>query len=91
MENVYSQQEKVEICAGIAKQLRDYEGPQGKVNLFNESYSFVGPLKGIFKEYIHGNTFLKGSLEFVEINKKIDYHFPLTKNHNPLFVIRTGK
>ena len=86
----YSQTEKIEICTNIATQLKTFKGPQGAVNLFNDNYSFVPTLKTLFKEYIHGNVYLKGELDFLEIDRKIDYHLPLTKNHNPLFVIRIG-
>jgi hypothetical protein len=84
----YSQEEKIEICTDIANRLKRFQGQHGPVNLFNESYSFVKPLKKIFNDYIHGNTYFKGTLEFVEIGKTIEYHFPLTRNHNPLFVIK---
>ena len=88
----YTQQEKVSICSEIARQLKEFQNDKGeKVNLFNETYTFVPQLKKIFNDYIHGHTYFKGSLDFVEIDKKIDYHFPLTKNHKPLFVIRIKK
>jgi len=87
MEN-YTISEKTDICLGIADSLKNYSGKNGKVNLYNDCYTFVPELKKIFKEYIHGNCYFKGVLHFVEIDKKIDYHFPLTKNHKPLFVIR---
>ena len=87
MEN-YTIEEKTNICLGIAESLKNYSGKNGNVNLFNDSYTFVPELKKIFKEYIHGEKYFKGVLHFVEIDKKIDYHFPLTKNHKPLFVIR---
>jgi hypothetical protein len=85
----YTQEEKVAICADIATQLKEFQNAKGeKVNLFNEEYSFVPTLKKLFQEYIQGNNYYKGSLEFVEIGKRIDYHLPLTKKHTPLFVIR---
>ena len=86
--NYYTQQEKINICLEIASSLKEFDGKNGKVNLFNETYTFVPELKKIFKDYIHGDCYYKGVLHFVEIDKKIDYHFPLTKNHKPLFVIR---
>jgi len=84
----YTISEKTDICLGIAESLKNFSGKNGKVNLFNDTYTFVPELKKIFKEYIHGDSYFKGVLHFVEIDKKIDYHFPLTKNHKPLFVIR---
>jgi hypothetical protein len=86
----YSILEKVEICTDIATKLKTFKGEHGAVNLFNDNYSFVPILKQLFKEYIHGNVYLKGTLDFVEINRKIEYHLPLTKTHSPLFVIRNG-
>jgi hypothetical protein len=86
----YSILEKVEICTDIAKKLKTFKGEHGAVNLFNDNYSFVPILKQLFQEYIHGDVYLKGELDFVEIDRKIEYHLPLTKNHNPLFVIRNG-
>jgi len=85
----YTQKEKIQICAEIITNLKNFKGKDDTpVNLFNESYSFVKPLKQLFKDYIHGDQFYKGTLDFVEIGKKIEYHFPLTKNHKQLFVIR---
>ena len=85
----YTISEKIQICTDIAKNLKEYRGKDGTlVNLFNETYLFVKPLKEIFKNYIYGSTFFRGTLEFVEISKIIEYHFPLTRNHQPLFVIR---
>ncbi len=92
MSEFYTQEEKVSICSNIAIQLKEFENAKGeKVNLFNNEYSFVPQLKKIFNDYIHGNLFFKGTLDFVEIGKKIDYRFPLTKKETPLFVIRIKK
>ncbi len=89
MENNYTQQERVAICSDIATNLKQFENAKGeKVNLFNETYSFVLELKRLFNEYIHNEISLKGSLDFVEIGKKIDYYLPLYKKHQHLFVIR---
>ena len=85
----YTTQEKIQICTEIVTNLKNFKGKDDTpVNLFNGEYSFVKPLKQLFKDYIHGDTFLKGTLDFVEIGKKIEYHFPLTKNHKSLFVIK---
>ena len=43
-----TQLDKVKITVDIANKLRNFEGPNGKVNLFNEEYSFVKTLKKIF-------------------------------------------
>jgi hypothetical protein len=87
--DLYTQSEKIEICKEIISSLQNFQGKDNTpVNLFNPEYSFVKPLKQLFNEYIHGHNYLKGTLDFVEINKKIEYHLPLTKNHKSLFVIR---
>jgi hypothetical protein len=87
MENL-SQADKLLITVDIANKLKNFEGPNGKVNLYNDSYSFVKELKQIFKNYINGDRGYKGSLNFVEIGKVIDYNLPQMKNKDPLFVIR---
>ena len=83
-----TQLDKVNITVDIANKLRNFEGPNGKVNLFNGEYSFVNELKKIFNEYIKGTRSHKGTLEFEEINKTIEYHLPVDKKYKPLFVIR---
>jgi hypothetical protein len=86
---MYSQEEKVQITVDIAKKLKYFETQSGQiVNLFNTNYMYVPKLKKIFNDYIHGNTELRGTLEFEEIGKKIEYRFPIYKKYNPLFVIR---
>ena len=93
MEKVkYTQEEKVAICTDIGINLKEFENGNGvKVNLFNDSYSFVSELKKLFREYIYNDISLNGTLEFTEIDKKIDYKFPLYKDEQPLFVIRINK
>ena len=89
MENIYSQQEKVKICMDIISNLKNFKNPQNiPVDLFNENYTFVKTIKTIFNDYIHGDTYFKGTIEFEEIGKQINYHLPSTKNHKPLFVIK---
>jgi len=89
MENTYSQQEKVKICMDIISNLKNFKNSENiPVNLFNENYTFVKTIKTIFNDYIHGDTYFKGTIEFEEIGKQINYHLPWTKNHKPLFVIK---
>jgi hypothetical protein len=83
-----TQIDKVKITVDIANKLRNFEGPNGKVNLFNEEYSFIKELKTIFNDYIHSDKQFKGTLQFLEINKTIDYCLPNTNKRQPLFVIR---
>jgi hypothetical protein len=86
---MYSQEEKVQITLDIAKKLKYFEGQGGQiVNLFNNNYIYVPKLKKIFNDYIHGNVEFRGTMEFEEIGKKIEYRFPIYKKYNPLFVIR---
>ena len=75
----YSQKEKIEICLDIAKKLKFFENKNGTINLFNESYTFVPKLKKIFQEYIKGTSDFKGTLEFEELGKIINYHFSINK------------
>jgi hypothetical protein len=83
-----SQLQKVQITLDIAKQLRYFEGPNGKVNLFNQEYTFVPKLKKIFQDYIHSDKQFKGTIPFEEINKIIEYRLPVRSDKKPLFVIR---
>ena len=64
-----SQLEKLQITLDIVHKLKTFEGPNGKANLFNESYSFIKELKKIFNDYIHSDRIFKGRLEFKEIDK----------------------
>jgi len=86
-----TQLERLQITLDIVYKLRTFEGPNGKVNLFNESYSFIPELKRIFSEYIHSDKVFKGQLEFTEIGKTIEYNLPNMNNKEPLFVIRMKK
>jgi len=83
-----TQIDKLNITLDIVYKLRNFEGPNGSVNLFNDEYTFVPELKKIFTEYIHSDRSYKGTLDFKEIGKKIDYHLPTMNNKQPLFVIR---
>ena len=80
--------QKLQITLNIIDKLRFFEGPHGPVNLFNEEYSFVQELKKIFKEYIKSDKQFKGTLEFKEIGKVIEYRLPIMNTKQPLFVIR---
>ena len=84
----YSEKEKVEICLDIAKQLKFFENKNGTINLFNDTYTFVPKLKTIFKEYIKGVSDFKGTLEFEELGKVINYHFPIAKKKKAVFMIK---
>ena len=81
-------QQKLKITLDIAKQLKFYETPAGKVNLWNEQYTFIPKLKQIFNDYIHGTRKYVGKLHFEEIDKWIEYSLPILITKKPLFVIR---
>ena len=83
-----SQFEKLQITLDIVHKLKTFEGPNGKVNLFNDQYSFIPELKKIFNDYIHSDRTFKGTLEFKEIGKIVEYRLPHMNNKQPLFVIR---
>ena len=88
-EELYTQAEKLQICTDIYTKLKYFKTEQGEtIDLFKDSFGYVPILKKICNDYIRGDTYYKGTLFFEEIDKKIVYHFPLTKNHNPLFVIK---
>jgi hypothetical protein len=87
-ENSYTVSEKVAICTDIGFKLKNFENKKGKVNLFNENYTFVSKLKQIMNDYIKGDQEYSGTLLFEEINKKIKYSFPVNKSKKPLFVIK---
>ena len=87
--NNYTQAERLNIVLDIMKKLKKFNINNNEIiNIYNSNYSFMQELKEITNNYIKdGNTY-KGFLNFVEINKKIEYNFPQKKYKNPLFVIR---
>jgi hypothetical protein len=87
--SLYNEQEKIEICLDISKKLKFYKNESGvEVNLFNESFSFVPKLKAKFAEYIKGKHDCSGTLDFEEIDKKIKYFLPVSKQKKATFVIK---
>ena len=94
MNNYYSIQERLEIVLNITKKLKNYELKTGKtINLYNDNLcEFIKEFKTITNNYIKQNENdlkeFKGTLKFTEINKTIEYIFPIKKNVKPLFVIR---
>ena len=94
MNNYYSQKERLEIVLNITNKLKNYELKNGKtINLYNENLcEFIKELKEITNKYIKQDENnlkeFKGKLKFTEINKTIEYIFPIIKNIEPLFVIR---
>jgi hypothetical protein len=83
-----TQLDKLQITLDIIYKLRNFEGPNGKIDLFDEKYTFIPKIKQIFNDYIHSDREFKGSIAFEEIGKFIDYRLPNMNNKQPLFVIR---
>ena len=94
MNNYYSQKERLEIVLNITNKLKNYELKNGKtINLYNENLcEFIKEFKEITNKYIKQDENnlkeFRGKLKFTEINKTIEYIFPIIKNIEPLFVIR---
>jgi hypothetical protein len=94
MTNYYSRNERLEIVLNIVKKLKNYELKNGStINLYNENLcEFIKEFKEITNNYIKQDDNnvkeFKGKLKFTEINKTIEYIFPIIKNIEPLFVIR---
>lgn len=84
----YSQEERIQIVINIVKQLTNYSTNKGAVNLYNDSFSYVGVFKKICNDYIKNDQDYTGTLEFVEIGKKIKYYLPIDKKNKSYFIIK---
>jgi hypothetical protein len=90
----YIKIERLEIVLDIVKKLKNYKCRNNTtIDLYNEHLcSFVAEFKEICNKYVKQDDSkledYKGSLDFQEINKKIEYFLPCKKNKAPLFVIR---
>ena len=90
----YTKMERLGIVLDIVNKLKNYECRNNTtINLYNEHLcSFITEFKEICDKYVkQDETDLRdyeGTLDFEEINKKIEYFLPCRKNKNPLFVIR---
>ena len=92
----YTKVEKLNIVLDIAKKLKHFKGKNGQiVDLYRDDISFIEEFKTITNEYIKYEPLndnppkeFKGSFDFIEIGKRIDYIFPILKKDEPLFVIR---
>ena len=87
---IYTQTERVNIVLDIVKKLKNYKIKSGNtINLYNEELcSFIIRFKEITQKYIKEENEYRGTLYFEEIDKTIEYIFPINKNIKPLFVIR---
>ena len=86
--NNYTKEERLKIIIDIINNLKNFNLNNEIINLYNENYSFINEFKIITRRYISEGSKEKGFLEFVEIDKKIEYHFPVKNYKKPLFVIR---
>jgi hypothetical protein len=92
----YTKIEKLNIILDIAKKLKNFKGKNNQiVDLYKDEISFIEDFKNISNEYIKYTPLdnndikeFKGSFDFIEIGKRIDYIFPILKKEEPLFVIR---
>jgi len=92
----YTKIEKLNIILDIAKKLKNFKGKNNQiVDLYKDEISFIEDFKNISNEYIKYTPLdnndikeFKGSFDFIEIGKRIDYIFPILKKDEPLFVIR---
>ena len=94
MKSFYTQKERLQLILDITNKLKKYKLKNGyTIDLYNENLcEFIKEFKKIKKNYIKQDENnlheFKGKLEFIEINKTIEYIFPIDKNIEPLFVIR---
>jgi len=84
---IRSKKERFDIVIDIVKKLKNFNNGTYDINLYDDKYSFYKELNDVMKEYING-TNKNGIIHFVEINKYIEYYFPIFKNEEPLFVLR---
>jgi hypothetical protein len=87
----YSQTQKVEIVIDIVKKLKNYKNAGGvEVDLYKDSFSYVPAFKKICNDYIHSDSDIefKGSLQFLEIDKTIDYFLPIKRKNKAFFKIK---
>lgn len=89
--SIYSQKERMNIIIDIMTKLKNFKLNNGEtINLYDNNYSFIKELKELGNRYIKEGKTLKGILDFEEIGKKIEYHFPEKTYKKPLFVIRAN-
>lgn len=79
----YNKEERLKIILDLIKKLKHFNINNEIIDLYNSKYSFIDEFKIITSRYIKD-----GFLEFKEIEKKIEYIFPVKNYKKPLFVIR---
>jgi len=89
-----SKKERLKIVLDIVNKLKNFKLKNGNtINLYNEELcDFIKDFKIICNNYIKQEEDnvkeFKGILNFVEINKKIEYKLPNKNANDALFVIR---
>lgn len=89
-----SKKERLKIVLDIVNKLKNFKLKNGNtINLYNEELcDFIKDFKIICNNYIKQEEDnvkeFKGTLNFVEINKKIEYKLPNKNVNDALFVIR---
>ena len=87
----YTQKQRLSIIMDIMMKLKNFKLNNGQIiDLYNQNNSFINELKIISNLYIKDGKTSKGFLDFIEIGKKIEYHFPQKNYRKPLFVIRNS-
>ena len=88
MSEYYSVAERLKIVLDITKKLKYYEGKDGQIiNLYSDEYSYCPEFKKIINDYIANEKTYSGTLDFVEIGKKLEYYLPIRKKNTPKFII----
>jgi hypothetical protein len=88
MSEYYSAEERLKIVLDITKKLKYYEGKDGQIiNLYSDEYSYCPQFKKIINDYIANEKTYSGTLDFVEIGKKLEYYLPIRKKNTPKFII----
>lgn len=90
----YTKEERMGIVMETVKSMKQFRSKNGKiVDLYNENmFGFVKDLKKIFNEYVKQDDTsvveFAGTLDFVEVNKIVEYKFPANRGVEPVFMIR---
>ena len=83
------QNKRLSIVMEIMNNLKNFKSKNGQIVDLYSMCSFVNDFKQICNEYIKTGIQAEGQLEFLEINKKIEYFLPGEEcSKKPLFVIR---
>ena len=91
----YTQAERLNIVVDIATKLKNFKTKNGQiVNLYSDNLcSFITDFKQICNSYVKQDETkladFRGTLEFEEIDRTIEYVLPVKKHDEPLFVIRS--